>query len=143
MQNETTPNSENRQSSKEDWREQRRIWRHQRRENRRSMYPLHGLFLGLTLILLGTLFFLNQTGFISGNVWWQSLLIGLGAIFIIDGTVHYFNPVYSWASYGKFIAGIVLILTGSLFILGFGQWWPLLLVVAGVSLLIRIFWNKI
>lgn len=124
-----------------DWREERREWRREMRESRHR-FPYHGLFWGLTLILLGTLFLLNQAGWISSDTWWQSLLIGLGVISIINGLAHYHNPAYRWGSYGKFVAGTVLILVGALFLIGFSQWWPIVLVVAGVALLLRFFWCR-
>jgi hypothetical protein len=122
-----------------DWREERREWRRERREAR-YRFPFRGLFGGLTLILLGTLFLLHQQGTISGGDWWQYLLIGLGGIFIINGLAHYWTPSYRWGSYGRFVAGIVLILIGTLFMLGFSQWWPLVLIVVGVALLLRFAW---
>jgi hypothetical protein len=125
----------------QDWREVRREWRRERREARHR-YPFHGLFLGLILVLLGTLFLFNQVGWLSRDIWWQSLLIGLGVIWIINGMVHYRDPVYHWGSYGKFITGIILILIGTCFILGFSQWWPLVLIVAGTAILLRFFWRR-
>ena len=119
---------------REEWRE----WRHKRMEMRRG-HHFGGLFFALLLVLLGTLFFLNQQGVIVGDRWWQSLLIGLGGISLIDGVVHYFSSGYRWRSYGKFVCGIILIAVGVLFIAGFGQWWPLALTAAGLALLIRFF----
>jgi hypothetical protein len=147
MQNKATGNASTSQNpdvqgqTSRDWREERREWRRERREARYSS-PFHGLFLGLTLILLGALFLLNQLGHLTGDTWWQSLLIGLGVISIINGLVHYQNPAYRWGSYGKFVGGIVLILIGALLILGFSQWWPLVLVVAGVALLLQFSWHR-
>jgi hypothetical protein len=124
-----------------DWREMRREWREGRREARRR-FPFRGLFAGLTLVLLGVLFLLNQEGTITGDTWWQVLLIGLGVISIIDGMAHYHYPGYRWGSYGKFVCGGVLILIGVLFLVGFSQWWPLALIMAGVALLLRFFWRR-
>jgi hypothetical protein len=124
-----------------DWREERRARRQEWRENRHR-FPFHGLFPGLTLVLLGTLFLLNQTGLVVGDRWWQSLLIGLGGIFIIDGLVHYVNRAYRHGSYGKFIVGLVLISIGTLFIIGLGQWWSIALIGAGVALLLRFLWRR-
>lgn len=129
--NETTPR---------DWREERRKWREEMREYRHR-FPYHGLFWGLTLVLLGVLFLLNQTGTIVGDAWWQSLLIGLGIIWIINGIVHYRSPGYRWGSWGKFVTGIVLILIGALFMVGMSEWWPVVLIVAGAAFLLRFFWR--
>ncbi len=121
-----------------DWREEcceiRKEWRatHHR-------FPFHGLFCGLTLVLLGTLFLLDQTGRISGDTWWQSFLIGLGVILIIDGLAHYLNPAFRRGSYGKFVFGLILVLTGMIFLLGFSEWWPVILIAAGVAMLLRFF----
>lgn len=131
-----TPNPQGHGATCRDWHEERRAWRQERREAR-YRYPFHGLFLGLTLVLLGVLFGMNQAGWLTGGAWWQSLLIGLGVISIINGVVHYRHPDYRWGSYGKFIAGIILILIGTLFLVGFSQWWPVVLVVAGVAVLLR------
>ncbi len=123
-----------------DWREARRQWREEMRKNRRH-FP-HGLGFGLTVLLLGVLFLLNQLGVVSGDRWWQSLLIGLGGICIINGVVHLVSPGYRWRSYGLFVCGLVLAAVGTLFIVGLGQWWSLALIFAGLALLLRFFWRR-
>ncbi|MGD0794187.1 MAG: DUF5668 domain-containing protein [Dehalococcoidales bacterium] len=123
-----------------DWREERREWRRAWKEERRRL-PCHGLFWGLGLLLLGVLLLLNQAGWVSGDTWWQSLLIGLGAISVVNGVAHYRSPAYRWGSYGKFVFGAILILVGVLLMLGISQWWPAVLIVAGIALLGRFFWR--
>ncbi len=123
-----------------DWREARRQWREEMRKNRRH-FP-HGLGFGLTALLLGVLVLLNQLGVVSGDRWWQSLLIGLGGICIINGVVHLVSPGYRWRSYGLFVCGLVLAAVGTLFIVGLGQWWSLALIFAGLALLLRFFWRR-
>jgi len=137
----TSQNPDVQGQTRRDWREERRKWREERREARHRL-PFHGLFWGLTLILLGALFLLNQAGRLTGDTWWQSLLVGLGVIFMINGVAYFQNPGYRWASWGRFMFGIVLILIGALFLLGFSQWWPLVLIVAGIALLVRPFWFR-
>jgi hypothetical protein len=129
-------------SEREHWREERRKWRHEHREHRRHMWPFHGLFCGLTLVLFGVLFLLNQTGAVVGDAWWQWLLIGLGSISIIDGLARWFSPGHRWGIFGKFLGGVVMILVGSLFMAGFGQWWPVIIIVAGVAVMSRVFWYR-
>ncbi len=138
MSDDKSPNNKPPDSSSsedKDWREQRREWREQRREARRRD-PFRGLFWGLLLILIGLLFLANQQGWIAGDTWWQYLLIGLGAIFIINGLVHYWNPSNRRFGYGQFIPGIVLLLVGLAFIFNFGQWWPIVLIGVGVAILL-------
>jgi uncharacterized membrane protein HdeD (DUF308 family) len=128
-------------STRCDWREERRAWRREMKEHRHQ-FPFRGLFWGLVLVLLGTLFLLNQTGAITGDAWWQSLLVGLGAIMIINGITHYYSPGYRWGSYGKFLAGIVLIIVGALFLIGVSEWWSVVLIVAGIAFLLRFIWRR-
>jgi hypothetical protein len=123
-----------------DWREERRQWRRDMREQRRG-WPFHGLFCGLTLVLLGVLFLLNQAGTITGDTWWQSLLIGLGVIWVFSGMVRSRHPVFRWGAFGRVVGGIILILVGALLMAGVSQWWPVVLIVAGVAFLLRFFWR--
>jgi hypothetical protein len=125
----------------QDWREQRREWREQRREERRRD-PFRGLFWGLLLIMLGIIFLAWQQGWTRGDEWWHYVLIGLGVIFIINGLVHYWNPGYRHASYGQFIPGVVLLLVGLAFIVGFTMWWPLVLIGVGVVILISLAFRR-
>lgn len=124
-----------------NWRERRRVIRHEWREVRHRT-PFQGLFLGLTLLLLGIIFLLDQTGYISGNIWWQALLIGLGIIAIIDGLVRY--PVFGfrWGSLGRLLVGIVFVLIGTLLILGISQWWPVVIIAMGIVILLRFVINR-
>ena len=123
----------------QDWREQRWEWRRKMREARQSR-PFHGLYYGLVLILLGGLLLANQQGWISGNAWWQWLLIGLGAISIINGLVQYRAPEYHHSRRHKFVWGAVLIALGVIFLLGFSNWWPIVLIGAGVAVILGGIW---
>lgn len=127
-------------TSYRNWREERREWRRAWKEERRRL-PCYSLFWGLGLLLLGVLLLLNQTGWVTGDTWWQSLLIGLGVISVVNGLVHYRSPAYRWGSYGKFAVGIILILIGALLMLGFSYWWPVVLIAGGIALLGRFFWR--
>jgi hypothetical protein len=108
------------------------------REHRFHDDPLRGLFWGLLLIMLGILFFVNQQGDVTWDTLWKYLLIGLGAIFIIDGLTHSFHPSYHAAGLGRFVPGIILVLVGVAFLFNFSQWWPVILIAVGVVLLISI-----
>jgi hypothetical protein len=125
-----------------DWREERWAWRREMREHRHR-FPFHGLFFGLGLVLLGVLFLLNQTGAITGDTWWQALLIGLGSISIVDGLVRYNYPEFRYGIYGKIVCGVILILIGILLLVGFSEWWPVVLIVAGVAFLFRFTWRRL
>jgi len=125
-------------TEKQDWEERRK----ELRRERRPKDPLAGLFWGLTLILLGVLFFANQQGWTTWDNWWQYLLIGLGIIFIIDGLAHLAIPRYRDTSYGRFVPGVILIFVGLAFIYGFSQWWPLILIAAGIAILVSLLFRR-
>ena len=120
-----------------DFREERRENRRERRE-RMERDPLRGLLPGLILILLGILLFLATQGSLPWDIWWQYLLIGLGAVFIFDGLAHYLNPSYRDTAFGRFIPGVILLFVGIAFVYGFGRWWPLVLIAAGIIVLINL-----
>ena len=128
-------------SEREKWREERHHWHMEMREQRHR-WPFRGMFCGLPLVLLGVLFLLNQTGAITGDTWWQSLLIGLGGISIIDGLVRYFTKSFPWGIFGKIVGGIVMIIIGALLMAGLSEWWPIVLIVAGVAFMSRFFWRR-
>jgi hypothetical protein len=116
--------------------------RYDRREWRHRNNPLRGLFWGLLLITLGILFFgRNQGWFTEGN-WWQYLLIGIGACFILDELINLTvaQPTHEIA--GKFIPGVVLVCIGLAFIYGFEVWWPLILIIAGVVILLSLLFRR-
>jgi len=123
------------ESTGKDWREERWEWHRKRREARQK-YSFHGIFPGLILILIGGLFLSYQQNWISGNSWWQYLLIGLGVISIISGLVQYRMPESHHWGRGRFIWGTALIVLGVLFLLGFSHWWPVILIGIGLTCLL-------
>jgi hypothetical protein len=123
----------------QDWREQRWEWRNKMRESRRNR-PFHGLFGGLALILIGVLFLANQLSWISGDTWWKWLLIGLGAIMMTSWLVLNRKPEYRHWGRGRFIWGMALVVLGILFLAGFSQWWPIVLIGAGVAMILGGIW---
>ncbi len=137
----TKTNPDNQGSGPKDWREFRREQRQEMRE-RRSRDPLRGLFWGLVLIMIGILFFINLQQGISWDVLWKYLLIGLGAIFIIDGLAHYWSPAYHYGKFGRFIPGVVLLFVGLAFLFNFSQWWPIVLIAVGVIILLSLMFRR-
>ncbi len=134
-------NSNNQGTSNRDWRELRREWRSERREAR-YRNPLYGLSGGLILIFLGAIFLLRQFGLLSGNTWWGYVPLGIGVALIISTLVYRGQQEYHYRGYGRLIAGAVLILVGFINIIGSSQWWPVILIGAGVAVLICVFFRR-
>jgi len=63
-------------------------------------------------------------------------LIGLGSIFLIDAIIRGFIPQFRRSVLDRIIPGIILIAVGFGFLLGFGDFWPIVLIVVGVGMII-------
>jgi PAS domain S-box-containing protein len=109
------------------------------RREKKPQDPLSGLFWGLLLVLMGFLFFAQGREWITGVTWWQALIIGLGAVFILDAFFHYLNPSSRSYALGRLVPGIFLLAIGLAFLFGFATWWPLALVATGIALFISSF----
>ena len=108
---------------------------------RRRRNPMAGLFWGLLLILLGVLFFAQYQGWLPGDKWWQYFLVGLGVILLIESGVRRSNPDLRSTAFSRLIAGLVLAFIGLAFLFGVTQWWPIVLIAAGVAILVG-YWRR-
>ena len=90
---------------------------------------------GLILIWLGVIFFLQENNYISSGNWWAYLLMGIGAILILQGVLTYAMSRRSFI--GSFIGGAVILIIGLAFVQGINaDLWPLFLVAIGVAILL-------
>ena len=91
---------------------------------------------GLFLILVGGLFLAGNQGWLDQGSGWSYFIIGLGAILILGFVVRYFGILPDRRSgVGGLIAGLALVLIGVAFLYGFGNWWPLVILVIGIGIL--------
>jgi len=91
---------------------------------------------GLFLILVGGLFLAGNQGWLNQGSGWSYFIIGLGAILILGFAVRYFGILPNRRSgIGGLIAGLALVLIGIAFLYGFGNWWPLVILVIGIGIL--------
>jgi hypothetical protein len=135
------PNPNPTQPEYHDWREQRhaeRMARHEARWQRHAGRP-YGWFIGSILILLGIIFLLENMGIQTFANWW-ALLILIPAFwaFVAAWNIYTDNDRITAGVISSLTIGIVLtILSGiSLFNLSLGQYWPILLIIGGLLLLI-------
>ncbi len=98
---------------------------------------------GLFLVLVGGLVLADSRDLLQGGEAWLYFVVGVGAIFIIGFLGQFFgNRSDRWAAFGSLIAGLSLVYVAAAFLFGFGDWWPLALVFAGVSYLAREIWSR-
>jgi len=91
---------------------------------------------GLILILLGVLFLMSEMGRVSWTDWWAYFLVGLGAIFLLEGLIRAFSAEGRRSAGGRLVAGLILVVIGGSHLIGFEEWWPLVLIAVGVGVLI-------
>lgn len=97
---------------------------------------------GLILILLGVLFLLTEMDRISWADWWAYFLVGLGGIFLIEALLRAGSAEGRRGLGGRLIAGIILAIIGGAHLIGFEEWWPLVLIAVGIGVLISAFSKK-
>jgi hypothetical protein len=110
-------------------------------EKKHKHDPFSGMTGGLILILLGVLFLLAAMDYISWSGWWRYFLMGLGVILILEAIIRSASPSYRKDITGKLIGGIVLIFIGGSFVIGWSNWWPLILIAVGVGILLSSLWR--
>ena len=113
------------QPERDDW--------YERRHHRDSTSAIFG---GIFLILLGVLLFLASQGILAWDKWWQYFIVGIGTIMLIDGLVRYRKESIHRFRVGRIIGGIILIGIGLAFLLGAVTWWPLILILVGIGVII-------
>jgi hypothetical protein len=90
----------------------------------------------LVLIWLGTSFLLASLGIWEWVNVWGYFLGGLGVIILLETLVRAVIPAYRRPILGRLIGAIVLISLGFGGILGLGTWWPLVVIIIGLSMLL-------
>jgi hypothetical protein len=100
-----------------------------------------GIGWGLLFILIGSLFFAQNKGWLGGQGW-AYFAMGLGVILVIGSLVRYFGGNNRWSAFGRLVIGLALVYVGISSIYGFGEWWPAVLIVIGIACLVNAFWGN-
>jgi hypothetical protein len=104
---------------------------------------ISGIGWGLVLILIGTLVFADNKGWLQDGAGWLYFIIGLGGIFILGFLARFWlNQFNRWSSFGGLVLGVCLVYIGTAFLYGFGDWWPLVLIPVGVGILVKALWKN-
>jgi hypothetical protein len=97
---------------------------------------------GLILILLGVLFLFTEMDKISWTDWWAYFLVGLGGIFLLEALIRALSAEGRRGIGGRLVAGLILLVIGGSQLIGFEEWWPLVLIAVGVGVLISAVFKK-
>ncbi len=98
---------------------------------------LSGVMSGVIIIWLGVVFLLDRLDLLASGVSWVwYFLFGLGVIFLLEVIAGRLLLQSSHHSGGRLIAAVLLMAVGAWQITGLGEWWPLLLIAAGLVLVV-------
>jgi asparagine N-glycosylation enzyme membrane subunit Stt3 len=108
-------------------------YRHGRRHHHGG---ISGIGAGVFLLLLGVLLFLANQGILGWDKWWQFLIIGIGIILLVDSLIRYQKDSARGVRIGRLITAIILIGVGIAFLVGNATWWPLIIILVGVVIIV-------
>ena len=108
------------------------------RRERRHHHDSPGIMGALIVIILGILLFLANQGIIEWDNWWKYFVTGIGLVLLIAGAIDYFRGNDRSLS-GRIIAGIVLVGIGLTFLLEEFSFWPVIIIVVGLLMLLAAF----
>jgi hypothetical protein len=97
---------------------------------------ISGIGAGVFLLLLGILLFLANQGILAWDKWWQFLIIGVGIILLVDSLIRYQKDSTREIRIGRLVAAIILIGVGIAFLVGNAAWWPLVIILVGVAIIV-------
>ncbi len=104
--------------------------------------PLSGIFWAALLMLAGMIFLADNLGYLpnynNADVW-SWIMLGAGGLLLVEAFVRAVTPDLPGPNLFTAILGFVLLAfgAGSVFGLTLENWWPLILIVLGLSTLVR------
>ncbi len=106
--------------------------------------PLSAVIWALILIWAGLVFLAQNVwpGVFSGWEPWSLVAIGAGVIVLLEALVRTLRPEYRRPIGGTVIFGVILIAVGLGDLPGWDAYWPVLLIVAGVGLVVATFLRR-
>jgi hypothetical protein len=95
---------------------------------------------GILMGWLGASFFLTEMNIITSHLWWPVFAAGVGVLLIVRGIMIYEKTKYWSNDKGAFLGGAFFILLSLVSFVNFGAlaaYWPILVVVLGISIVRR------
>ena len=95
-----------------------------------------GIVTGILFVVAGALIFADKLGILEGGwFWWLVFIYGL--ILIGEAVARISIPKYNKPVGGKLVWGAILIAFSASQIYELENWWPLILIAAGLSMIIN------
>lgn len=94
------------------------------------------IFGGAFMMWLGISFLLKEMNYIRSNMWWPVFAAGFGVLLILRGLLVYQNGGYWIKAKGHIVGGAFFMLLAFARYVNFHNWWPMILIVIGISTII-------
>jgi hypothetical protein len=104
--------------------------------NRRRIWS-YGILVGLELLLIGVILFLWARDILSVRETISYFLFGVGAISLFDVLARYAQLAPRRFMWCRLMFAFLLLSTGGAVLGGIGNWWPLILILVGVGILVN------
>ncbi|MGD2249351.1 MAG: hypothetical protein PVF58_13165 [Candidatus Methanofastidiosia archaeon] len=96
--------------------------------------PLGGVMFGLILIIAASIYIFKDR--LTVEPWWALIIAAIGCVLLLEALVRSVKAEYRRPSLGKAVWGIIFIAVGMGIVYGFEEFWPVIIIVAGVIILL-------
>jgi hypothetical protein len=107
------------------------------KEVKRRRVWSYGMILGLELLLIGVILFLWARDVLSVRETLSYFLFGMGAISLFDVVARYARLAPRRFMWCRLMFAFLLLSSGGAVLGGIGDWWPLILILIGVGILVN------
>lgn len=111
-------------------------------KKRHSFITSLSIFLGLFWVLVGVVLLLWTQDIATWRETLAYFLLGLGAIFLLNTTVHYIAGPRSFMCFRLSIS-LFFLSAGGAVLGGISSWWPLIPILVGVGILLNLLLNAV
>lgn len=98
--------------------------------------PFSGIITGVLFVIAGALIFADKLDILEGGWFWW-LIFAYGIILIGESVYRLSVPRYSRPVGGRLIWGAILVAFSASQIYELENWWPLILIAAGVAMIVN------
>ena len=112
------------------------------KEKGRRRFISFSVFIALELILLGVVLFLWAQDVLSYKEVLAYFLLGLGVIFLVDTIARYARLAPRSFMCCRITISVVLLSAGGAIIGGIASWWPLIVILVGLGMLVNAFLRR-
>jgi fatty acid desaturase len=106
--------------------------------------PVRGIMFAAILIWGGVVALITIADMVSVSWWqgWAVFLAGTGVILLLKAAVRLLRPEYRRPIGGTVIIGVILLGVGIGDIVGWEYTWPVILIIIGAVLVVRVFFRR-